>query len=37
MSTAMAGILASRYRSTLAHLTGRAEQALKGVDFWANV
>jgi len=37
MSTAMAGILASRYRSTLAHLTRRAEQALKGVDFWANV
>ena len=37
MYAAVAEILASRYRSTLAHLGSRAEQALRGVDFWANV
>jgi CRP-like cAMP-binding protein len=37
MYAAVAGILAGRYRSTLAHLSSRAEQALRGVGFWANV
>jgi CRP-like cAMP-binding protein len=37
MYAAMAGILAGRYRSTLAHLSGRAEQVLRGAGFWANV
>ena len=37
MYAAVAGILAGRYRSTLAHLSSRAEQSLRRMDFWANV
>lgn len=37
MNAAIAGVLANRYRATLAHLTTNAEQALKAVDFWVNV
>lgn len=37
MYATIADILGNRYRSTLAHLTTSAEQALRAADFWANV
>ncbi len=37
MATAMAGILANRYRTTLQHVSAGARQALEAAEFWANV
>ena len=37
MYAAISGVMANRYRSTLAHLTTSTQQALKAADFWVNV